>query len=911
MKKGIQISAAAILALSAITPVAAAAAENTVKPNGIYTSEGFTSLENFKKLSTSKKAALLTSGDTVALVIDAAVVTADLILTGTDAEIAEGTLSIEEYEEKYNVVLDPDKGIVVTPPVDVGTTVTGVKVSTVEGVTTVEAEVKNTTADTATVVIFDAEEAEVTSKDTAIVEGIVSETFEGLGAGTYTAQVSVGEVSATKDFTVEEEVEEGLVVESVSAITATGVTVTFPALTADIEGVTVEVKNSKDVVVAVETLDLSAGEETAEFTFTTPVKEADLTGIWTVDGVEFNLGLALQLITFEETDSQIELFELLEELGLENVDSANAKAYLDEKQDFLDQLAADEKELTVEAIQAFVNEVNASVITDADKEAAAKAVVKALGNNVALKSALQNAAFTKVNSTWIEDIATPAVDGYATELTGAGLVVDTVTVTDVQAAIDTVNEAVIGAQITAVGPNTSVDKTKLAELKTLIETYAPVNEEGEYVTLANQTALDNIAEQSAVADVLAATTASKFKTTVATLAGIANTPGTSDVIDLEDYVDANGKAYIDTIKDLNSAAPTLTPADYGVTDKVNLASEIASVIAKVNDVQADKGAVTEYAALKTAATNVKTSATATNKSKYIAALQAVGIKQVSSNSANVAEYIKTDGSTLALDLILAEATGVAGTSDVAAAKVAIQAVIDGANLAVVQSADATGIIAALNVLELKNVVAANAAAYVADTGANGVMNTTDTDNATKLQTALNKVNSAEAVKAAVKAINNATTATEVKTALDDLANEGKVAGYLNVTSADRIFIAEQVLDARADETDEKYTSETEVGVAVTAATEARTGTLIAVNALKITDDLTKIADALLLVGHESLTGTAGSVTVAGVVTPGTPTANDTNIADKFITSVTFDETDKTIAPDYRSIAEIRAALSGL
>lgn len=695
----------------------------------------------------------------------------------------------------------------------------------------------------------------------------------------------------------------------VCAINANGLTVNIKELTADKEGVTVEVKDSKGNVVAVEAIDLSAGEKTIEFTFVKPVKDEDLTGVWTVDGVEFNLSLANQLATFEETNSQIELYEVLSELGIKNVDSANAAAYLQEKQDFLNDLTANDKELTVEAIQTFVNDVNASVLTDAEKEAAAKAVVKALGNNVALKSALQNAAFTKVNPAWVEDIATPAVDGYVTELTGAGLNVDTVTVADVQAEIDTVNEAVIAAQIAAVAPSTSVDKTKLAELKTLIETYAPVNEENEYVTAANQTALDDIAEQSAVADVLAATTASKFKATVATLAGIANTPGTSDVIDLKDYVDANGKAYIDTIKDLNSAAPTLTPADYGVTGKVNLASEIASVIAEVNDVQADTGAVTEYTALKAAATNVKSSATATNKSKYIAALQAVGIKQVSSNTANVAEYIKTDGTNLALDLILAEATGVAGTSDVAAAKTAIQGVIDGANLDVVQAADATGIIAALNVLELKNVVAANAAAYVADT--NGVMDATNTNTAAKLQTALDKVNTTEAVKAAVKAINDATASTEVKTALDNLANNGEIAAYLNVTSADRIFIAEQVLESRdalkaggsrdAAAVDKKFFDITEVATAVTTATGTRTTAIAGVNALVNdldTNDLTEIAGALLVVGHGSLSGAD------------TPTATDTLIAEKFFATLTFD-TDGKVSPKFTSISGIRAVLDGL
>lgn len=444
----------------------------------------------------------------------------------------------------------------------------------------------------------------------------------------------------------------------------------------------------------------------------------------------------------------------------------------------------------------------------------------------------------------------------------------------------------------------------------MIEMYAPVNEEGEYITSANKTAIEDIKEQVAVADTLAATTASKFKTTVATLAGIANTPGTSDVIDLENYVDANGKAYIDTIKDLNSATPTLTPGDYTVTGKVNTAAEVASLINKVNDVEKDKVAVKEYEALETAAQNVIANATASNKTKFVAALKAVEIKQVFSNTANVAEYIKTDGSTLAADVIENQAASVNGTSDVAAAKSTIQDGIDDANVVVVKAANANDIIAALNVLELKNVTPANAAKYAAsaaDTSTAGAIGTAAVTDAAGIQTEINKINSEVNVENAVKAVNDATTAEQVKVALDTLANEGEVAGYLNVTTADRIFIAEQVLKLRADETGEKYADETAVGTAVTTATEARTGTLIAVNTLVISDDLTDIADALLLVGHDSLTGEAGSVTTAGVVTPGTPTANDTIVADKFITSVGFDDTG-VITPQFRSISAIRAAI---
>lgn len=716
----------------------------------------------------------------------------------------------------------------------------------------------------------------------------------------------------------------GLEVESVSAINANSVTVTFPALTADILGATVEVKDSKGNVVEVDSVDLSAGETTADFAFKEAVAEADLVGTWTVDGVSYNLSLVTQLTTFEETTSQIELYELLVELGIQNLDSANAAAYSSEKSDFLDDLAANDKELTVEAIQTFVNDVNASQVSADEQEAAVKAVVDSLGNNVALKSALAHPAFTKVNNEWIEDLAT--IDGYATELTTVAAVPANLdSVAEIQAVIDAVNEAVIAAEILTVVPSASVDKAEMATLKTLIETYAPVDADGEYVTAANQTALDNIAEQSAVADVLAATTASNFKSKVTALAGLVNT-SSSTVIDLEDYVDANGKAYIDVIKDLNATTPTLTAGDYGVTGKVNTTAEIVSLIAAVNTDVEEASSVKLFTDLETAINGLAATPTATQKSKYVAALTALGIEQVSTSSDNVTEYladkaaIKTASQTVT-DSAAATPTPVPGNATTA--KATIQGLIDGGNIAVVKAADDAGIIAALNVLELKNVVAANAVQYAvsaADTTTVGAIGTAAVDTAGEIQTAINAINKQVSIDAAVKAINDATTATQVKTALDTLADEGEVSGYLNVTSADRVFVAEQVLAARdelkayADDTTrdtdavaKKFFDATEVGTAVTAATSARTTAIASVNAL--TDDpttttLTVVAEALILVGHDSITGSYDADTTTYTIT-----ANDTEIAEKFYSNLTFDETSHTVSPKYTSISAIRAAIT--
>lgn len=494
--------------------------------------------------------------------------------------------------------------------------------------------------------------------------------------------------------------------------------------------------------------------------------------------------LATNLATFEAATTQSDIYEALVALDLDNVDVDNVADYESKKQAFLDKLDADEKELTKEAVQAFVDKINAEAITADEEAAIVKAVLDAEGNNVKLKAALSNKAFTKVNNDWIENV--DAVDGYATELvTPASGLTEASEIKDVQTILDAVNEAVIAAAITANDPDDSIDKKELTKLQSLIETYAPVDEEGEYATAANQTKLDTITLQLAVVDVLDATTASKFKATVTALAPIANeaTPAT---MDLKEYVDGNGKAYIDVIKDLNSAAPKLTPADYGVTDEVNTAAEVQALIKAVNQEVKDDAAVKDYKALATAATNVIADATASNKTKYVAALQAVGIKQVSSNAANVAEYVKTNASTLTADVIAAKAALVKKESEVVANKALIQTEIDNANLAAIAAADtADKVLAALKVLELDNIIDANKEAYLADKA--GYITDVGT-----VKTAVATTNSVVADKAEVKAINAATTATEVKTALDKLA----ISDYVNVPSADKLYIAEKVLEAR-------------------------------------------------------------------------------------------------------------------
>lgn len=98
MKKGIKTLAAAALAVSALTPVAAAAATPTATnvEAGVYTTTNFYSLTDFAKLSTADKVAVLTAEGTV-VVVAGQVYKANDVLTASDSELEALGTSVDEY----------------------------------------------------------------------------------------------------------------------------------------------------------------------------------------------------------------------------------------------------------------------------------------------------------------------------------------------------------------------------------------------------------------------------------------------------------------------------------------------------------------------------------------------------------------------------------------------------------------------------------------------------------------------------------------------------------------------------------------------------------------------------------------------------------------------------------------------
>lgn len=585
-----------------------------------------------------------------------------------------------------------------------------------------------------------------------------------------------------------------LKVESVKGINEDYLTVAITAPTEDILGQTVEVKNSAGEIVEVKPLDIAAGDETADFEFVKAVDKVDLKGVWTVNGIEYDLDIYNKLSAFLEAKDQIELKNALVDLGIENVNVDNMKKYYEAK----GEITKSVDELTVEDIQKLVDDVNASSISAEEEKAIVKAVTDAVNadNEVALLTALQNEAFVKVNPDWI----TVATDGYKANLTGSEA-----TIAEVQEVINTANDTILKKPGTLT--TTGIDKDKLTSSKELIEKWATVDKDGKISDPTLNSSPKAIDIQLAVADVVGATTPTTLKNKLTALAELTKDDG--DKIDMKKYVDANGKAYIAKLSQTSD------------TDKDEV-REIAGIIDVVNgaESQALVDAVNTSAQAIVAASGSPTEA---QKNALIKALNNLGIKQVAKS--NIDQYV-TDASSFVS----------AGNKD------DVQNQVNESNVTAITSAkDADKLIEALKVLELKNIVESNKEAYLADVTGGSASIKTD---AATIDAALKVINHKVAVEAQVKAINEAKTSSEVKVALDALANVNEVENYLKVKSVDRDFVASYVLSKRADELDEKYADVDAVEVRVNEAKTAHTQALTDINAIKLTTSPDVIVTAL-------------------------------------------------------------------
>jgi hypothetical protein len=317
-----------------------------------------------------------------------------------------------------------------------------------------------------------------------------------------------------------------VIVETVDAIDTGKVEVTITASDVDRFAQTVEVLDNKGNEVKVKAVDIPAGETKLVFVFEDTIEKQE--GVWTIGGVEYDFDLVSNLAAFRATTSQLELNKVLTDLGIEGVVAANMPEYVSRKATFLTKLDTDKKELTVEAIQTWIEEVNAAIIKEGEKGTAEKAAVDAVQNaikaenDLALLAALQNPLFERVNADWFDD--------YKTKLTN-----DDETVTAIQEKINGVNDG----KIEALTIENNVDTDDLLKSKALIIKYATPTEKGEQ-TQDTKDALEEIEIQLAVADVLTATTPTTLKVK---LTALDNVLAKDDKFMATLYKDANAAEY--------------------------------------------------------------------------------------------------------------------------------------------------------------------------------------------------------------------------------------------------------------------------------------------------------------------------------------------------------------------------------
>jgi hypothetical protein len=494
-------------------------------------------------------------------------------------------------------------------------------------------------------------------------------------------------------------------------------------------------------------------------------------------------------------------------------------------------------------VQKVVTDGNKAALEATDEEAIVKAVNEAK-TQVALLEALK--PFERVNADWIA--------AYETAIFGTTSVpvpeTSRDTIKKIQGLVNGVNTnevntltAPLSLNSTGLTGTASIDKDKLNKAKAAVEAYMTPDAEGVTDKADTLFALDR---QLAIVAVLEAETPAQLSVAIDNLSAL----DLAFELDMDEYKDANRQAYIDAFK-----ATGVTPA----TD-LNTIAKINAKIVSVNGTQANapiddiKAATTADELLKAlkAYDEVKYVAdankdfyaanitggfdtvsdkdsvqalidkcnldavvahvTTPDADKLYAALVAYGndIKDLSIN--NKAEYLNVAvgaGETTATGLSNA-AEGFANITTSTATPAQIQALVDIANIEAIKAqTNATGVLAKLNITRAKGVDAANAKAYLAEvydtttatpntTGAIGKLNGGASAERTidNLETAIKAVNT-EAVKAvSVKALNAATTATEVRDILTEMAVEKAitVADYVNLSSADKLLVAELFMD---------------------------------------------------------------------------------------------------------------------
>jgi len=653
--------------------------------------------------------------------------------------------------------------------------------------------------------------------------------------------------------------EEELKVVSVSAINANYVVVKITAPEEDLLAQEVEVKNGAGVVVPVKPLDIAAGDETAEFEFVTAVKADDLKGVWTVNGKEYDLDLFNNLKAFLDAGNQLALNKALTDLGIENVKVENMPAYLIAK----NELNVTAEELTLADVQKLVDDVNTKAVDSEEEAAIVKAVVdaKKAGNEVALLQALQNDVFVRVNPEWIA----VATNGYMAKITE-----DVTTIEAIQNIINTSNDDIIKAEIEALGDG-NIKKDDLLKVKAL-EEYATLNKDGKIKDTEIENGLEMIEEQLAVVAVLEATTPTALKARIAELAEIANPEKGPKVVDMKNYRDANGKAYLAYIAD--------------ETNTVNTPAAVNEALTKVNDEIDSRLTVSAFSVVN----YEKYDSKAKGEVRVLGYWVEVTLKDftIKETDSIVIELLDEKDNVLGKQSLNAYGYKNHGDKDKIGGTIDAYGEYEATSWDSEWNAELTDIPAkAVAKVKYKKDGA------VAEAESKTLSGSTD-------------VFAGAIVADLVEALNEAETVAEVKDVLDALADVGKIEDYLKIRSVDRDFVAAYVLQERPkdgykDTTEDETTTTAleNIDAEVTKAKGKHAEALQKINALTYTSTPVEVVAALELMLDEDFNALSNTEKTAK--------------AEAFHDKLTFaedaeDGTEGTVKPAFRTLADVKALL---
>ncbi len=328
-----------------------------------------------------------------------------------------------------------------------------------------------------------------------------------------------------------------------ASFTKSGVTVTFDKLDKTLKNVTLTIEDNNGKTVKVETVNkILVGKTQAEFSFTNYLKERP-TGIWTVNGVEFNLTEANFVTDVKEAKTKADLKKILsteEYKGLVSYDEDNIQGYFNEINKDKDSLK------TVSDVQKLIDRIDDSSSDKSDVKELKELAEE--GTNTQFINGLASKNIERVNSDWVE--------AYRNLIKNT----DKNTLKAIQELVDGENEERIVTEI----KKNPIKNKEITALNELIDKYMNDNKvDGKKVT-KKACMQDALEIQSTLVKIKNAGTVAKFKNNVETLKTLVSefnslklndvTYMTIDSVNnnlIESYIEEISKSDINTVAEFN------------------------------------------------------------------------------------------------------------------------------------------------------------------------------------------------------------------------------------------------------------------------------------------------------------------------------------------------------------------------